>query len=73
MEDDLLEEVRKNFARALALWPVVALTLFFNWESHPWLIWSALGSFVVWLVLSPWALLSVIAVALGLSLGLDGD
>lgn len=39
----------------------------------PWLLWCALGSFLLWLVLSPRALLYVLAAALGLSLGLDGD
>ncbi|MGH8520514.1 MAG: hypothetical protein ACREU9_03560 [Gammaproteobacteria bacterium] len=73
MEDDLLQEARKNLARALAVWPVVALVLFFQWEPHTWLIWSALASFMLWLALSPRALLYGIAAALGLSLGLGDD
>lgn len=66
-------EVRKSLSALFGAWPVLALSLFIAWEPHAWLIWSALGSFVLWLALSPRALLYLLAAGLGLSLGLGDD
>lgn len=52
------------------VWLFLSLFLL-SWE--PWLFWSALWSFVLWLALSPRALLYLIAAVFGLGLGLADD
>ncbi len=53
-----------------AVWLFLSLFLL-RWE--PWLFWSALGSFVLWLALSRDGLLYLLAAVLGLGLGLGDD
>lgn len=65
-------ELRRLIAQLsdAGVWLFLSLFLL-SWA--PWLFWSALGSFVLWLALSLRALLYLIVAAPGLSLGLDGD
>lgn len=63
--------MRKSLSGLFGAWPVLALSLFIAWEPHAWLFWSALGSFVLWLLLSRSAVYYLLGALLGLSLGLD--
>ncbi len=67
-----LAELRRLTAMlcGASVWLFLSLFLL-SWA--PWLFWSALGSFVLWLALSPRAWLYLLAAALGLSLGLGED
>ncbi|MFH0344122.1 MAG: hypothetical protein ACHBNF_18825 [Chromatiales bacterium] len=67
-----LAELRRLGAQLSAACVWLFLCLFLElWE--PWLFWPALGSFVLWALLSPLGLLYLLVAALGLSTGLDGD
>lgn len=67
-----LAELRRLGAQlsGACVWMFLSLFLL-SWA--PWLFWSALGSFVLWLALSRNGLLYLLAAVFGLSLGLGED
>lgn len=67
-----LAELKRLGAQLSAACVWLFLSLFLLWW-EPWLFWSALGSLVLWLALSPRALLYLLAAIFGLSLGLGDD